>query len=160
MHAVKYIKQAILSEIEGYEFYKLAANRASSAEVRATFLDLANEERKHVEWLQDLLKQLSSEDTRMELEQVEAPPSPDIFNWSKLDREDPQMALSVFGIALQLEKASYHFYNEASENIENEKVKNLFKILAAWEKAHYDTFSKEYKLLQENWWAEQQFSPF
>ena len=35
------IKQAIINEIEGYEFYNMASNKANSVEVKNAFLELA-----------------------------------------------------------------------------------------------------------------------
>lgn len=157
---IGYIKQAIISEIEGYEFYKMAASKAREDQIKETYLGLAEEERKHVEWLQGLLDKLDTNDHKALLEQVDAPPSPEFFKWENLDRENPQTTISVFGIALQLEKASYEFYGQVAEEIEQPEAKQLFKILEAWEKAHYDSFNKEYKLLQDDWWAEQSFAPF
>lgn len=155
-----YIKQAIISEIEGYEFYKLAASQAKEVFVKETFLELAEEERKHVEWLQGLFRQMDKGDHRLDLEMVDAPPSPELFKWEKLDRENPQTTISVFGIALQMEKASYEFYGKVAESTNDETAKRLFKILEAWEKAHYDMFNKEYRSIQETWWSEQGFAPF
>jgi rubrerythrin len=157
---IGYIKQAIISEIEGYEFYKMAAAKAREPFVKETYLELADEERKHVEWLQKLLVEMGDEDNRLDLETVDAPPSPEFFKWEKLDRENPQTTISVFGIAMQLEKSSYEFYGKAAETMEDETSKKLFKILEAWERAHYDMFLKEYKLLQEEWWSEQNFAPY
>lgn len=155
-----YIKQAIVSEIEGYEFYKMAAGQARDPFIKETFLELAEEERKHVVWLQDLHEKVEGKDSNFDLDTVDAPPSPDFFNWVKLDREDPQTVLSVFGIALQLEKASYEFYQKVSDEADDPSVKELFKVLESWERAHYETFNKEYESLHKDWWAEQKFSPF
>lgn len=158
---LSYIKQAIINEIEGYEFYKLAAVQSNSEETKETFLELAEEERKHVEWLQDLYKNLESGDiSDIDLDVVDAPKSPKIFDWKKLDREIPRSVLSIFGIALQLEKASYEFYEEMYKKVEDEKCKELFKTLAAWERVHFETFNKEYDTMRNDWWSEQGFAPF
>lgn len=157
---IEYIKQAIISEIEGYEFYKMAASSSRDPFVKETYLDLAEEERKHVEWLQGLGKKLESENFEFNLMSVEAPPSPEIFKWENLDREDPKIMLSVFGIALQLEKASMEFYKDAAEKVNEAESKELFNILAAWEKAHYLLFDREYNQLKSEWWSEQGFAPF
>lgn len=154
-----YIKQAIINEIEGYEFYRMASGQTRDVQLKETYLELAEEERKHVVWLQDLHKSIHSEDD-FDLDKVEAPPSPNLFSWEKLDREDPKMVLSIFGIALQLEKASYEYYKKVSEQVEDPAAKDLFRILEAWEKAHYDIFNKEYEQLQNDWWSEQGFAPF
>lgn len=156
-----YIKQAIINEIEGYEFYKLAASQSEGSDTKATFLELAEEERKHVVWLQDLYKKIEDGTTSaIDLEDVEAPKSPHLFEWNKLDRENPSTVLSVFGIALQLEKSSYEFYDEMSKSTTDEKCIELFKILCAWEKSHYNMFDKEYNALKDEWWSEQGFAPF
>jgi len=157
---LSYIKQAIINEIEGYEFYRMAAGQARELLIKETYLELAEEERKHVVWLQDLHKKIEGKEHKLVLDSIEAPPSPDIFNWKNLDREDPKTALSVFGIALQLEKASYEFYEKVGNEVEDEIAKKLFKILENWERAHYETFDKEYNLLKEDWWSEQGFAPF
>lgn len=155
-----FIKQAIISEIEGYEFYRMAAGQARDPFIKETYLELAEEERKHVVWLQDLHEQLDGKDRKLDLAQVDAPPSPELFKWENVDREDPKTTISVFGIALQLEKASYEFYNKVAEEAEDENVKKLFSILEAWERAHYETFNKEYARLQQDWWSQQGFAPF
>lgn len=157
---IGYIKQAIIGEIEGYEFYKMASKQTNSPIIKETYLSLAEEEKKHVIWLQDLLAQMDSDDHRVELEAIDSPPTPGIFKWENLDRENPQTTLSVFGIALQLEKASYEFYGDAADKMTDEVAKKLFRILEAWEKAHYEMFNKEYNSLQQDWWSEQSFAPF
>lgn len=158
--AVGYIKQAIISEIEGYEFYKMAAKQAKEETIKATFLDLANEERKHVEWLQEFYEEISGKGNKLDLASIDAPPTPDIFNWDHLDREHPSTVMSVFGIALQLEKMSVEFYHDVAAKSDDPNMIELFSILEAWEKAHYQTFNKEYQSLQQEWWSEQRFAPF
>lgn len=160
MKYVEYIKQAIISEIEGYEFYKLAASKTRDPFVKETYLSLAEEERQHVEWLQGLGKSLEDEDFKFELMDIEAPPSPEFFKWENLDREDPKTTLSVFGIALQLEKTSMEFYRNAAEAVEHPQMVELFNILAAWEKGHYLMFDKEYQKLMNDWWHDQGYAPF
>lgn len=49
------ITNAIDSEVESYTFYKSVADRAKDANLRTIFLDLADEEKGHREYLQALL---------------------------------------------------------------------------------------------------------
>ncbi|MBI9014305.1 MAG: ferritin family protein [Clostridiales bacterium] len=157
---LSYIKQAIINEIEGYEFYRMAAGQSRDQSIKETYLELAEEERKHVVWLQDLHKKLDGKEHELDLDTIEAPPTPDIFNWKHLDRENPKTTLSVFGIALQLEKTSYEFYQKVGNEVDDEIAKKLFAILETWERNHYETFNKEYNLLKDDWWNEQGFAPF
>lgn len=155
------VKKAILNEVEGYEFYKLAASGATNQETKDTFMLLANEEEKHVEWLQGLLKDLSDDsDVAFELASIPMPPSPEIFRWDNLQEEDAHRAMTVFSIGLQMEKASAEFYEQGRDQAENPKVKQLFDILAAWEWAHYHQFLREYEKLMGSFWDEQGFAPF
>lgn len=155
------LKKAILNEVEGYEFYKLAATGTTNIETANTFMVLASEEEKHVGWLQGLLKKLGDNDTAaFDLAMIPTPPSPEIFRWEKIKEEDAHRSMTVFSIGLQMEKASAEFYEQGRDQAEDEQVKRLFDILAKWEWAHYDQFHREYELLIEDFWNEQGFAPF
>lgn len=158
---LKLLKKAILNEVEGYEFYKLAAQGTTNKETADTFMLLAREEEKHVEWLQGLLGELSDDkNVAFEMASIEMPPSPEIFRWDKIQEEDAHRALTVFSIGLQMEKASAEFYEAGEKEAENEKLKKLFNILAKWEWAHYNQFMREHEILMDMFWSEQGYSPF
>lgn len=77
---IQQVKQAILSEVEGYEFYKLAMGQANNSEVKAAFDNLAKEELKHVEWLNQLFEKLKDDDEdSFRLAAMPDPPSAEIF---------------------------------------------------------------------------------
>ncbi len=155
------IKQAILNEVEGFEFYRMAANQAGTDESKEAFMELANEELKHVEFLNALFKKIQDgEDDDIKLALENAPPSPDIYNWNKVDSKYHSLAMSVFGIGIQMEKASIDFYEEAKSKTQFEEARKLFDILIKWEKVHLDQFTEQYNSYKENWWANQSFAPF
>ena len=155
------LKKAILNEVEGYEFYKLAAQGSSNQETADTFMLLAREEEKHVEWLKRLLAELSEDESvAFEMATIDMPPSPEIFRWDKIQEEDAHRALTVFSIGLQMEKASAEFYEAGAKLADNEKVVQLFNILAKWEWAHYTQFMEEYEVLMDMFWNEQGYAPF
>lgn len=158
---IQQVKQAILSEVEGYEFYKLAMGQANNSEVKAAFDNLAKEELKHVEWLNQLFEKLKDdEEDSFRLAAMPDPPSAEIFKWDNIDRNNAGLAVSVFSIGMQMEKASVEFYNEAAEKTNIEEAKKLYKILAQWEQVHYDQFAKEYETLKQEWWSDQAYAPF
>ena len=155
------LKQAIMNEVEGYQFYKLAAGDAANPETAETLMMLASEEEKHVAWLKELMKKMEiGPEAEFDVAHLPAPPSPGIFRWEKVDQEDPERALAVMRIGLQMEKNSTDFYLAGAEEVSDERLKKLFKILAAWERAHYDMFLEESERLEKDYWAEQRFSPF
>lgn len=158
---IEIFKQAILNEVEGYEFYKMAAYSSEEEEAKNTFLKLANEELKHIEWLRDAFKKLSADpEDGSTLAELENPPSPEIFKWDNLQTKNASKAISVFGIGIEMERASVKFYNEAKESTPYEAAKQLFEVLAKWEQVHLEQFSKAYDELIGDWWADQGFNPF
>ncbi len=119
------------------------------------------EELKHVEWLNQLFEKLKDDDEdSFRLAAMPDPPSAEIFKWDNIDRNNAGLAVSVFSIGMQMEKASVAFYNEAAEKTNIEEAKKLYKILAQWEQVHYDQFAKEYETLKKEWWSDQAYAPF
>ncbi|GKT23597.1 rubrerythrin, partial [Aduncisulcus paluster] len=120
---------------------------------KAAFNNLANEEMKHVEWLNQLFEKMQSEENdAFKLAALPDPPSAGIFKWDNLDRNNASLAVSVFSIGMQMEEAAVKFYKEAAERTEIEEAKNLYNILAKWEQVHFEQFAKEYEALREEWW--------
>ncbi len=155
------IKQAILNEIEGYEFYKMAAAQSGTDDSKKAFLELANEELKHADYLQELFDKVktSSEDD-FKLSFLADAPSPKIFDWKKVDDKYTSLAVSVFGIGIQMERSSIDFYEDAKQKTKFEEAKKLYDLLIKWEKVHLDQFIKQYNIYKEVWWNEQEFAPF
>jgi rubrerythrin len=155
------IKQAILNELEGYEFYKMAGNQAGSKEVKVAFLELAQEEMSHIKWLNELFNKIKGgKEDEITLAFLADTSSPRIFTWENLDRKDAAMAVSAFGIGIQMERASIQFYMKAEEKTQRSDSKELFAKLISWEQAHLDQFAAQYEKLKENWWADQDYAPF
>jgi len=155
------IKQAILNELEGYEFYKMAGNQASSKDVTDAFSELAKEEMKHIKWLNELFNKIKGgKEDEFTLAFLADTSSPKIFTWENLDRKDAAMSVSAFGIGIQMERASIQFYMKAENKTERSDSKELFKKLIVWEQAHLDQFAAQYEKLKEDWWAEQDYAPF
>lgn len=155
------ISQAMLNEVEGYEFYKMAADQKGTRDSKEAFLELANEELKHVEYLQNLFNKIKNgaeDDIKLAFEL--SPPSPDIYNWEKVDKEYTSLAMSVFGIGMQMEKASIEFYENAKKKTNFEEGKRLFDLLIKWEYIHLEQFTAQYNIYKEDWWADQGFAPF
>ncbi|NLB37150.1 MAG: ferritin family protein [Clostridiales bacterium] len=154
------IKQAIINEIEGYEFYKLAAQQTQADEPKKAFEILAEEELMHVEWLKKIYSSLNSntEDNLLLTFEVEVP-TQKIFSWANVDRKSVSLAVSVFGIAIQMERESIKFYNSASQDTDDKNLKEFYNMLSLWEQKHLEQFADEYEKLKEEWWDKQGFEP-
>ncbi len=155
------IKQAIINEVEGYEFYNLAAKGATSKESEQAFKELAQEELKHAEYLKELFSKINNEEKDFfDLAWVVDPPSPKIFDWEKINVKPGSLTMSIFSIGMDMEKASVEFYENAKKNTEYEAAAKLYDILIGWEKVHLDQFMKEYYKSRDDWWNQQSFAPF
>jgi rubrerythrin len=155
------IKTAIINEVEGYEFYKMAADKAVDEETKNAFLELADQEKMHIDWLNDFKCSMDEGNAcDFNLDKLEAAPSPKIFKWENLDRKSAGIAVSVYGIGMQMEKASVEFYKGHAEKTEVKEMKKLFNVLAEWERTHYEQFAAQYEMLKDNWWSEQNYAPF
>lgn len=155
------IKQAILNEIEGYEFYKMAAGQSGSRESEEAFNDLANEELLHADYLRELFNKVKEgKEDDFTLSFLSDPLSPRIFDWNKIESKSSSLALSVFGIGIQMEKESMAFYEKAQKSTENENARKLYEILAYWESVHLQQFTAQYNRYREEWWSSQGYAPF
>ena len=155
------IKQAIINEIEGYEFYNMAASKSISQEVKNAFLELAEEEMQHVIWLKALFNKVKDDNiVDFQLALISEPTSLGIFKWENLDRRDAAIVVSAFGIGIQMEKASIDYYAKAAKETDLKEAKELYNRLTKWEKVHLDKFSSQYEELKEEWWSEQGYAPF
>lgn len=157
---LKILKQAIINEIEGFEFYRMAARQSGNKESEKTFLALADEELLHSEYLRQLFNKIKEPGDEVKLAFLSDPPSPKIYNWEKLNKNLTSLAMSVFSIGIQMEKDSIEFYENAKNSTQNKEAKKLYEILIGWEKTHLEQFTKQYDLYKDEWWNEQGFSPF
>ncbi|MBS3887474.1 MAG: ferritin family protein [Dethiobacter sp.] len=160
MEELKILQQAILNEVEGQQFYGLAAQRASDAAVQEAFSHLAREERQHEVWLRKMYEQVAANQATAfdELEIIEAL-SPQIFRLENVGVESGSLEISVYKIGILLEMASGIFYKNAAEAATTPAVKKLLQQLSEWEEVHLKSLQKIYDVLQEEWWDKQGFSP-
>lgn len=152
------LKQAMLNEIEGAEFYKLAAEKAPNLESKNSLLELAEEEMRHFGYLKNLAEQIAKgEDLQVSTQESD---SPGIFDWGKVTGVDLQLGVSIYSVAMQMELKSMNYYLEAKEKAQEESTKKLMGLLADWEKVHYDEFQKIYDVYRSEWWDDMSFVPF
>ncbi len=157
---IKILKTAILNEIEGEKFYKRAAQDTRDQDASTAFLSMAADERKHQDMLREMLSHLMS-GTQMVLDilSLKGVPSPQIFSATHNMETENAMEISVFHIAIMMEKASIDYYHQAANQTQNPEAKELYLSLADWEVTHLDSMEKIYDTLTENWWDHQSYSP-
>jgi rubrerythrin len=160
--AIDAVKTAILTEMQGYELYKGAAERTADPEARRMFLLLAKEEEGHNQMLYEQFQSLMKE-------KKWAPPMTlahgegfeDLVadeNWRKSLRFGT-MELSVVALGASLEAKAIAFYRNAAETTPDPEGRKVFQWLVDWEGSHLKWMEWLEEDLKQRYWAEQGFSP-
>jgi len=153
------LKVAILNEVEGETFYRLAAEHLGQGEIRTLLLYLADEEAKHQETLRKLYKDLAAgKEALSEDLKLDHTPSTGIFDLMKLGKVKSNLEISVVSTGISMEKASMDYYNQAAEQSEQKAVKDLCQYLSRWEREHMEKLEKIYDYLKTEWFEAQGFS--
>jgi len=141
---ISIIKQSIAHEYEGYDYYIAQSKKWNSEEVCNVFASLAEDELKHVKWLEELFTAKTEGLSKRVLKLVDEITPPDIFDWSNVKNFRFEDLKVVFLHIMELELEASNFYKEASENATDEATKEIFNKLSAWELTHYHLFKDEY----------------
>ncbi len=152
------IQKSIQLEKEGRDFYIDSAKKIKNSVGKRTLERLANDELIHISRFKELYEAISNKS-------VETLPTPaknvttfdELFGRLKDQLDDAIDELTEVGVddaetlemALDLENHTHLFYKKASEEMKEEKVKTLYRLLAEEEKAHYDLLSKALNYLAD-----------
>ncbi|UNC92974.1 ferritin-like domain-containing protein [Candidatus Contubernalis alkaliaceticus] len=160
VNELEIIKTAVINEVEGYSFYRLAAEKTDDLEVKESFNLLAEEEKKHETWLRALYRDISEgTNGQNDADKPVKGQSPGIFRRENMNSESGSLEVSVLRIGILMEKASIDFYREAAEKTGNPRAKELYENLVEWEREHMESLEKMYEMAREEWWDRQGFSP-
>ena len=152
------VKQAILNELEGYEFYKMAAKHADSEEIKKNFEILAEDEFNHSEWLKKYYSYESKNQfASFALKRADEAETMHIFDGIDVSNEYITSLLSVLKIAVQIEKASVEFYKKAFDEAMEPNLKKLYEKLILFEEGHLMMFEEQYYKLKHEWWENQDY---
>jgi len=156
---LKLLRQAIMLEEEGYEFYMMASQNADNNDSREALSELAHEEEKHKQWLKEMHQKVKEgATTEFDFKSIEMP-SPGLFKWDNVPLDNISKALSVFSIGVKMEYSAIEFYKKAKEDTNDPEIEKLLDVIIDWERKHLNDFQKRYDELQQEWWDEQRFSP-
>jgi rubrerythrin len=154
MSVQRIYEYALQREREGMAFFQRSAERMSHAAAVEIFRKLAEEEQKHIEFIQGLLKALESGqsvlETGIDLEQE------NFFSQrAELERLDQTTLesmvpdLTVLRIAYLIERDFAEFYETTAQKVEGDASEAL-TMLAHWERSHEQLFKDIHdKLLDE-----------
>lgn len=154
------IRQALINEQMAISYYTIAANQANSPQVKEAFEQLVSEEKDHIDWLMELHNSVAGKGLDdFDPNSFDEPQAPVSYDESTIGRESGSLAVSVYGIGINLEQAAIAYYRDAAAKTKIPKAKALYEKLVRWESQHLNKFQVEFDRLKEEWWEEQGFSP-
>ncbi|MFO7815610.1 MAG: ferritin family protein [Halanaerobiales bacterium] len=145
---------AINFERENREYYEECAENAEDKSIKRVFLELSSEEAKH----ERIVKQLRDNEDVENLEFDIVPKVNEVFSEIKEgmpDKEMPTGQVDIYRKALSMEEKSKNFYSEKSEEVKDDKAKEVLQKLFKEEKKHENIIRSIIELVNRpNTWLE------
>lgn len=163
------LEQAMINEIDGYDFYNAAAERVSDENGSSMLRSLAGDEMTHLQILQAEYAKVNAGGAFLSIEDVrrQLPPMPDLQLFPD-KRELPKMLAAAtddeaaLKVALEFERKGYALYAGAVEKTDDLNAQAVFRYLADWENQHYELLDNSLHYLQDNgmWYFQDLEHPF
>ena len=159
------LKDAILTEHTGNQFYETAAEKTSDTQGREVFHMLAAEEALHQQWLKQQYAIIAAGKHPEPLVDTTAgavfdDDSP-IFSKELRDRiAEAHWEMTALSVGLQLELATIERYRGLAADAGAPELQHFFERLMHWEEGHARALERQSKLLREAYWNAAGFAPF
>lgn len=162
--ALKGIKIALQTELNGIEFYRIAAEKSEDKKGKEVFQMLASDEEKHYNELKRQYQHLIEDNEWLVSTELSKPPvfadeNPIFSNELKNRIQDRHFEMSALSIGALLETNSIDFYRKMKEEADDPVARQLFENLQSWEEKHLEAITKQLDLLKEEYWADAHFTP-
>lgn len=159
------LKKAIIAEIEGQHFYRMAASSTEDPKGKEVFGKLANDEVLHEQWLRahyESFVNSGKPDPNVKLSAFEefTGKSPIFSDALKARIKSAHFEMTAVSVGIQLEMSAVKFYRAASQDTEDPLLKAFFRELEKWEQHHYNALLLQQDELKQDYWTASGFSPF
>ncbi|MCP4581206.1 MAG: ferritin family protein [candidate division Zixibacteria bacterium] len=158
------LMKAMQAEVDGHNFYKMAANSADDEKGKEVFMALAQDEVEHYMFLKaqyDSYLKNGKADMTAVLGNPSADAEGSIFSDSFRSRiKEAHLEMTALSIGVQLEESAIKFYRAEAEAVSDPAVKEFYNELAAWEENHHRRLLKQQQELTEDYWHAGGFYPF
>lgn len=161
------LKTALLNEVEGREFYRMAARNATRDGVRQMFEFLMREEEHHHETIVEQAARMAEgrpprlsrgAARKRAIRKFRSPLFPPDFV-TRGRRADAEVA--ALSIGMTLEKRAIHQFAVLRRKVKGDPAaEKLFDGLIAWEREHLEILARQYAQLREMYWEQARFWPF
>ncbi len=158
------LKEAMIAERTGIEFYETAAEKTVDPQGKEVFLRLADEEKKHLEYLRRQFESVfnnGSFEPLYERSGIDITAASPIFSEGLKGRlKSAHWEMSALSVGLALEQASISRYQELAKKADMPEAKEFFLALVHWEETHLTALQKQFNYLREFYWQQAGFAPF
>lgn len=134
---IRLLKEAILHEYDGYEYYKYQSGQWNDKVISDNFKALAEEELVHAKWLEKYFDNHKDHFDQREFNLLRDVKPPGIFDWSNLSKFSETLLVEVIQKAMDMEKASVEHYRKAKLEAGDTLLNDLYDLLIQWETGHY-----------------------
>jgi rubrerythrin len=157
--------EAIKAEIEGGNFYLMAARSTEDPQGRQVFEQLAREEEHHAQFLRAqhaAVLATGKADPQIVLGQpgVLSASSPIFSSALRARAREAHFEMTALSVGTQLEAAAMAFYRREAEQSTDLGLRDLFARLAQWEAGHYHALLQQQTELRDDYWAGAGFAPY
>lgn len=158
------LKEAILTEQTGIQFYTVAAGNTTDVQGREVFQQLARDEAEHQHWLRRQYGHIIAGTPWEEMKPVShadlSGPSPIFSDGLRARIGEAHWEMTALSVGLTLEEATVTRYRNLARAAEQPDVRRFFEELARWEESHAEALNRQSSLLKESYWREARFAPF
>ena len=162
--AVDILKEAILMERKGKAFYTTVARQTQSEATKRIFEMIAAEEDEHIAYLS---KQFAYYDKNKEFSSQDFGQNVDNSAVMEILTEDIKKQVNAasyeaaaISAAMDFETQSIKVYSDRAEAATDPHEKEMYQMLAEWEKGHHYWLHKIDEDLREQIWYDNNFWPF
>jgi rubrerythrin len=158
------LKEAILLERRGHAFYLKIAEQSDHLAVREFFENMAAEEERHIEILEEQFaaygrnqqfEPLSDQDRRNQ-------PADELVLDDSVKKHiaAADYEAAAISAAILMEEKAVALYSERAEAAKDAAEESLYLWLAAWERGHLSSLAQIDREIKEAIWNDQQFWPY
>ena len=158
------LKTAILLERRGKALYSTTARQTESPAVRKVFSMLADEEDEHVKFLSKQYQEYEKTG-HFGQNQIELPADDEevvkiLSEQVKKEISAASFEAAAISAAIDFENRAIAVYQERADEAKDPNEKELYQMLADWERTHHHLLHRLNEDLKEEIWNDDNFWPF
>ncbi|MCP4553435.1 MAG: ferritin family protein [Bacteroidetes bacterium] len=162
--AIDVLKTAILLERRGKVFYTTIAKQTGSTAVRKIFTMMAEEEDEHINFLS---RQFANYEKNNEFLKNDSETKIDdtaiveiLTTEVKKQISAASFEAAAISAAIDFENRAIEVYSSRAETATDQNEKEMYRMLADWEKTHHHLLHRLNEDLKEEIWNDNNFWPF